>query len=48
MIDHQDWVESFENEADRESYERWLDSIAIEEMYNEAQVEKIMSQEGIF
>lgn len=47
-MDHADLLEAsgaFYNEEDEASYQRWLDSIAVEEMYNEAQVEKIMKQE---
>lgn len=49
MLDHADFLEAsgaFDNEEDEASYQRWLDSIAVDEMYNEAQVEKIMKQEN--
>lgn len=48
MNDHQDWRESFESEADRESYARWLDELVVEEVYNERQVEKIMQEQEFF
>lgn len=45
MLDQADWVESFDNEADRESYKRWLDSLVVEEMYEAQQVEKAMHEQ---
>lgn len=32
MIDHQDWVESFESEEDRESFDHWLAEVEQQEM----------------
>lgn len=48
MIDHADFVESFANEADEESYQRWLDELEVEEHYAANQVEKIMHEQGSF
>lgn len=41
MLDQADWVESFDNEADRESYERWVDGLVVEEQYVAMQAEKL-------
>lgn len=43
-MDFMDWRESFESEADEESYQRWLDELEVEEHYAANQVEKIMHQ----
>jgi hypothetical protein len=45
MMDHQDWVESFESEADRESYDRWLQEIEADEAYRDREVTKMVGEE---
>lgn len=44
-MDFMDWCQSFENEADEESYQRWLDELEVEEHYSVQQVEKIMHEQ---
>ena len=41
MLDQADWMESFESEADRESYQRWLDGLEAEEVYQSMREEKL-------
>jgi hypothetical protein len=48
-IDHADLLYAsgaFDDEEDEASYQRWLDSLWVDEMHNEAQVENIMKQEN--
>jgi hypothetical protein len=53
MIDHADLLEAqgaygWDNEEDEASYRRWLDSVMVEEMYNEEPVEKILHPQEDF
>lgn len=37
-MDHQDWVESFDSEEDRESFDHWLQELEQQELAMEEEI----------